>query len=794
MPKFISRFKERATKLSNSEPAKPVLPPGKGNASRQSDQPQTSPVPTTQVQAELKGLSTQSKVIGDKPFYRRYSFWLGFGVSSGMIALGCSWWSMERSLPQTSELFTFVRNQTLTIIAADGTILQQQGPATRDQLKLEDIPKPLIQAFIASEDRRFYQHHGVDYQGILRATLSNMRSGKVVEGGSTITQQMARILFLNQEHSVWRKIKEVRLSQRIEQKLSKDQILERYLNLVYLGEGAYGVADAAWVYFSKPVDKLTLSEMATIAGLAPAPNLYSPVVNVKAAQQRRSLVLQRMRENGVITAQAAADASVAPLTLNSSLPKRLQVQAPYFTTYIQQELPKYISLEVLKAGGLTVETTLNPQWQKVAEKAVKDTVASNGGWQNFDQAALVAINPRNGEVRALVGGKEFSKNQFNRATQAQRQPGSTFKGFVYTAAIAAGISPNNAYLDAPYIVDGYEPKNYSREYRGWLSLRDALASSINVVALKVLIDVGFEPTIQLAHQMGIKSQLKPTYSLALGSWEVNLLELTSAYGTLANLGISTEAHGIRRILNRHGDILYAAKYKPKRVVDQGSAAIMTWMLKNVVQAGTGRAAQLDRAVAGKTGTSDNSRDLWFIGYIPQLVTGVWLGNDDNHPTQGSSSTAAHTWQKFMVKAVEGMPVEEFPERPKLEGRKGSIKAQPIKPKKVFSGRIPSSGRLAAEESNDYRYSRRRYRRRYQQQDDQTPRVRRRSRRYTVERPDPSESLSEQYKSWRRLLRKAPSTTEPPADSAPPSVQRNAPVAPAEDRPVGGGGEAEGGGE
>ena len=794
MPKFIPRFKERATKLSNSEPAKPVSPPGKGNASRQSDQPQTSPVPMTQLQGESEGLSTQSKVIGDKPFHRRYSFWLGFGVSSGMIALGWGWWSMERSLPQTSELFTFVRNQTLTIIAADGTILQQQGPATRDQLKLEEIPKPLIQAFIASEDRRFYQHHGVDYQGILRATLSNMRSGKVVEGGSTITQQMARILFLNQEHSVWRKIKEVRLSQRIEQKLSKDQILERYLNLVYLGEGAYGVADAAWVYFSKPVDKLTLSEMATIAVLAPAPNLYSPAVNVKAAQQRRSVVLQRMRENGMITAAAAAAASVAPLTLNSSLPKRLQAQAPYFTTYIQQELPKYISLEVLKAGGLTVETTLNPQWQLVAEKAVKDTVANNGGWQNFEQAALVAINPRNGEIRALVGGKEFSKNQFNRATQAQRQPGSTFKGFVYTAAIAAGISPNNAYLDAPYIVDGYEPKNYSREYRGWLSIRDALASSINVVALKVLIDVGFEPTIQLAHQMGIKSQLKPTYSLALGSWEVNLLELTSAYGTLANLGISTEAHGIRRILNRHGDILYAAKYKPKRVVDQGSAAIMTWMLKNVVQAGTGRAAQLDRAVAGKTGTSDKARDLWFIGYIPQLVTGVWLGNDDNHPTQGSSSTAAHTWQKFMVKAVEGMPVEEFPERPKLEGRKGSIKAQPIKPKKVFSGRIPSSGRLAAEESNDYRYSRRRYRRRYQQQEDQTSRVRRRSRRYSVERPAPNESLSEQYKSWRRLLRKAPSATEPPADSAPPSVQRNTPIAPAGDRPVGRGGEAQGGGQ
>jgi penicillin-binding protein 1A len=755
VPKFITWFKEQATKLGDSEPAKSGLPPGKDNESGQKDQLQTPNLPTTQLLVRMRRLSTQlSKILGNKSLYLRYRFWVGFGVGSGMIALGWGWWSLERSLPEKAELFNFVRDETLTIKAADGTILQQQGPATREQLQLEELPKPLVQAFIASEDRRFYQHHGVDYQGILRAFLSNLRSAKVVEGGSTITQQMARILFLNQERSVWRKIKEVRLSQKIEQTLSKDQILERYLNLVYLGNGAYGVADAAWVYFSKPVNKLTLPEMATIAGLAPAPNLYSPAVNIKAAQQRRNLVLQRMQEDRVIAAQAATAASIAPLSLNPSSPKRLQVQAPYFTTYIQQELPKYISKEVLKAGGLTVETTLNPQWQEVAEKEIKETVESNGGWQNFEQAALVAIDPRNGEIKALVGGKEFSKNQFNRATQAQRQPGSTFKGFVYTAAIAAGISPISAYLDAPYMVEGYEPKNYSHDYRGWISVRDALASSINVVALKVLLDVGFDPTIQLAHRMGIKSQLKPTYSLALGSSEVNLLELTSAYGTLATQGINTEAHGIRRILNQRGEVLYAAKYKQKRVLDRGSAAIMTWMLQNVVQAGTGRAAQLNRVVAGKTGTSDESRDLWFIGYIPQLVTGVWLGNDDNNPTRGNSSTAAYTWHQFMVKAVEGMPAQKFPERPNLEGRKGSIKAQPIKPKRVVSGRIPTYGSLAAEENERYRPYRRRYRRRYHRQYDQTP-TRRRSLRDPVERPVARESSASKYEYWRRLLRKAP---------------------------------------
>lgn len=762
--------------MSNSERPDAGLTPVKGRKSRQEEQAQNSPrLPTTHPLAQMKRLSTQiSKVSVDK-LYRRRWFWLSLGVGSGIIAFAGVLWSIERSLPETAELFTFVRDETVTIKAADGNILQQQGPATREQLELEEIPKPLIQAFIASEDRRFYQHHGVDYQGILRASFSNLRSANLVEGGSTITQQLARILFLTQERTLWRKLKEVRLSQKIEQKLSKEQILERYLNLVYLGEGAYGVADAAWVYFSKPVNKLTLPEMATIAGLAPAPSLYSPAVNKEAARQRRNLVLERMQDDGVITVQQVAAASVAPLELKSSLPKRLQVQAPFFTTYIQKELPKYISHDVLEAGGLTVETTLHPQWQREAETAIRETVERNGRWQKFEQAAMVAIDPRNGEIRAMVGGKDFGKNQFNRVTQAQRQPGSTFKGFVYTAAIAAGISPYNSYLDAPYIVEGYEPKNYSRNYRGWLSMRDALTASINTVAVKVLIDVGFEPTIKLAHQMGIKSQLKPTYSLALGAWEVNLLELTSAYGTLATEGMRTEAHGIRRILNRSGDVLYAAEYKPKRVVDRGSAAIATWMLKNVVQAGTGHAAQLNRPVAGKTGTSDQSRDLWFIGYIPQMVTGVWLGNDDNDPTWGSSSTAAYTWHQFMVKAVAALPVENFPERPRLEGRKGSIKAQPLKPKRVFSGRIPtkvtgSNSAHTAEESDNYRSSQRRYSRRYQQQE-VTP-TRRRYRR----RVEPPAAIqpSLQYPPRRR---QAPSSAPAPAPSARSWRERLTPVKP-----------------
>lgn len=815
MAKFLSRFKERISNLHDSEPVEPGLTLNSDNKSdslkqRSRVSPSGSHSPrsgnplalphraSTYLQKSRQMLTELiAKIPGsDKPLYRRYSVLLSLGVGGGMIALGWGWLSLERSLPKTAELFTFVRDETLTIKAGDGTILQQQGPATRENLKLKEIPKPLIQAFIASEDRRFYQHDGVDHQGIIRALFTNIRSADVVEGGSTITQQLARILFLNQERTVWRKLKEVRLSQKIEQKLSKEQILERYLNIVYLGSGAYGVADAAWVYFSKPVNKLTLPEMATIAGLAPAPSLYSPAVNLEAAQQRRNLVLQRMQQDKVITEQAAVAASNAPLTLNSSLPKRLQVKAPYFTNYIQQELPKYVSEEVLEVGGLSVETTLNPQWQKVGEQVVKNTVERNGRWQHFEQAALVSIDPRNGEIRAMVGGKDFGKNQFNRVTQAQRQPGSTFKGFVYATAIASGISPYKSYLDAPYIIEGYEPKNYSRDYQGWMSIRDATASSVNVIAVKVLKDVGFAPTIKLAQQMGIKSPLKSGYSLALGSSEVNLLELTSAYGTLATQGMYTEVHGIRRILNGRGEVLYAIENKPKQVLDRDSAAIMTWMLRNVVQAGTGRAAQLNRPVAGKTGTSDNSRDLWFIGYIPQLVTGVWLGNDDNDPTWGSSSTAALTWHQFMVKAVEKMPEQEFPNLPKLAGRKGSIKAQPTKPKRVISRRAfraasrRYSNRAATEERYDNnRPSTRRNSRRYQrQQQVQTPtRTRRclnnsctqRSRQYRIKRRSPVTQPSSPQPSLRERLRRYKTATPSRTSSGQNTSvqQRNVPAAP-----------------
>ncbi|MEG4083562.1 penicillin-binding protein 1A [Microcoleus sp. POL10_C6] len=658
-----------------------------------SELPENSASPNTQLQintALQENSAPQENT--KKRIPRRPRFWISLGVASiGGGALIYGLWilyTLDKGLPDVNDLSAFNRDGTLTIKASDNTILLQSGPATRDKLKLKEIPELLVQAFIAIEDRRFYQHRGVDYQGIVRSIVSNLIARDLVQGGSTITQQLARVVFLNQERSIRRKVREALLAQKIERELSKDQVLERYLNLVYLGSDAYGVADAALVFFSKTVDKLTLAEMATLAGLPPAPSEYSPLVNPDIAKQRRNLVLQQMQEAKVITEAEAKEAMAEPIAVKPSPPKRFKVVAPYFASYIRKELPRYVSQDALEAGGLTVETTVDLKWQKIAEQVVKNAIEVDGRRQGFEQAALVSMDTKTGEVKALVGGGNFKESEFNRATQALRQPGSTFKGLIYAAAMAAGFSPYDGYEDEPIIIDGYQPNNYGKKFSGWRSISDALTRSVNVVAVKVLMDVGFEPAIKVANDMGIKTKLSPIYSLALGSSEVNLLELTNAYGTLAAQGNFIEAHGIKRVINQRGDVIYQADFKPKRVLDKDSAAITTWMLEGVVQDGTGGPAALnDRAVAGKTGTSENVRDLWFIGYIPQVVTGVWLGNDDNYPTWGTSGTAAYNWRDFMSQAVKGMPVEKFPKLPKLEGRKGSIKAKPVEPKRIIRGMI-----------------------------------------------------------------------------------------------------------
>jgi penicillin-binding protein 1A len=652
---------------------------------------------------------------------RRNQYILGGLLLTGLVVGGghLAYWQMDRSLPAPRLLSSFLRRGTVTIKSMDGTVLQQTGDATRQSVQVDKLPKNIKNAFIAAEDRRFYDHHGVDFQGIARAIVRNITSGGAAEGGSTITQQVARMAFLNQDRTLTRKLKEAVLAQKLEREIPKDKLMEHYLNLVYLGSEAYGVADAAWVYFSKPVDKLTLGEAALIAGLPPAPSSYSPLIDKDAARKRRDIVIDRMLEQSFITPDEATKAKAEEVTLKQSTPKNLYSAAPYFTDYVQKELPKLIKQADLEAGGLVVETTLNARWQKSAEDAVRSQTGEATGKEAF-QGALVSLDPGNGEIRAMVGGKDYygkigkdnpdvkpdakyKGDQFNRATEAMRQPGSTFKTFVYTAAIASGFSPYKSYQDAPFHVDGYEPKNYGNSYSGYLDLRQALTKSANTVAVKLLIDVGFDPVIKMAKGMGINSKLEPVYSMALGSYEMNLMEMTSGYGTLAANGMHADPHGIRKVMNSKGEVLYNAEYKPKRAVDEQTSAIVTWMLESVVNSGTGQPASLpDRQVAGKTGTSEKARDLWFVGYIPQLVTGVWLGYDDDYPTGGSSALAADVWRQFMRDATKDITVAKFPELPKnLDDRKGSIKAVAVKPNRRYDKAVEKESSRRRRDDDGY---------------------------------------------------------------------------------------------
>ncbi|AGF52502.1 penicillin-binding protein 1A [Synechocystis sp. PCC 6803] len=624
-------------------------------------------------------------------------FWLvfGFGLGAGMGTSALAWGFYQlETMTQVAiaDVVTYAPRGTMTIKAANGAILQEIGNVSHDKVTMGEIPPLVEQAFVASEDSRFREHRGIDLQGIMRASLSNVQSGGVMQGGSTITQQLARLVFLTQDRTLARKLKEVRLAQKIETALPKDQILERYLNLIYLGSGAYGVADAAHAYFSKTPEELTLGEAATLAGVVPAPSVYSPRQNLELATRRRNEVLNRMAEVGFITPAEAQAAIAEPLVINPSPLKRFNREAEFFADYILDELRAKLPEEELQQGGLTVNTTLNQQWQEEAQTVLSDAVKRYGRWQRFSEGAMVAMDPRTGAIKMMVGGKDYDASQFNRVTQAKRQPGSTFKPILYGAAIASGISPNKSYLNVPIDIGGYQPANYGDRYTGGnMSLTDALTSSVNVVAVRLLLDVGWNPVINLARQMGITSKLEPTYSLALGAWEMTPLEMTSAYGTFANKGTHVQPYAIQNVVNAQGEVVYKAEHKQTQALDPESNAILTSMMRRVVTSGTGRPAQLgDRQVAGKTGTSDEAKDLWFIGYIPQLVTGVWLGNDNSRPTNGASTTAAMVWGQFMRDATKGMPVQSFPALPKnLDQRKPSIKAEPIK-RRVKTLAPPSS--------------------------------------------------------------------------------------------------------
>ena len=573
---------------------------------------------------------------------------------------------VDATLPDARGIASFNRPGTITLLSTNGKVIQKLGPATREKVKPGAMPPTVAEAFIAAEDRRFYQHDGVDGWGIARAIVTNVRQGAVREGASTITQQLARTVFLSQDRTITRKLKEAALAMKLERQLSKQQILEQYLNYVYLGSGAYGVADAAWIYFSKTPEQLTVPEAAMIAGLPPAPSIYSPLVNPDLAKEQRSIVLDRMAQAGFISASEAERGRNSPLGLKPATPKYFNSSAPYFTTWIAQELPKFLTPEQLEVGGVKVRTSLNLDWQKKAQQVIRANAP-------FDtEGAMVSIDPGNGLVRVMVGGKDFSKSQFNRTILALRSPGSTFKLFPYAAAIDRGMKPETKVFDAKRCWNGYCPKNFGNKYYGNISLADALKNSLNTVAVQLQDIVGFDAVIEVANNFNIGTDrpLGKYYPMAIGAYEQTILDMTAAYAGMANRGVFFTPSPIEEIRGPKNELLWSRRLsdnRGKRAIDSDVADTMNWMLQRVVTGGTGIAAKLDdRQVAGKTGTSENTRDLWFIGSIPQLTTGVWFGYDDDRATKSTSGEAAWAWKQFMLQIKDEIPVRNFPDKPKLK--------------------------------------------------------------------------------------------------------------------------------
>ncbi len=554
---------------------------------------------------------------------------------------------IDKQLPDIKKINTFSRPKTLTILSSNGNILQKLGPLSREKSKQSELSPLIIKAFIAAEDRRFFKHNGIDFWSILRATKNNFRNKEIIEGGSTITQQLARIVFLNQEKNILRKTKEALLALKIERQLSKNEILKQYLNNVYLGSNAYGVADAAWIYFSKDLNSLTIPEAALIAGLAPAPSLYSPLVNPDLAFKRRTIVLSKMYEENFISKTDLDNFINSPLNLKTTSPKYLESSAPFFTSWVKEKITTLLTKEQLELGGLTVKTTLNLKWQNKAKEVFKNYLKTN------IQGALVSIQPNTGKVRALVGGKNFYLNQFNRATQAYRSTGSTFKVFTYAAALKNGYKIDDKFYDRPKCWNKYCPKNFENKYIGETTLSDSFKYSLNTIAVELLHKVGFEEVISVANAFGI-GEVRPLgkyYSLAIGAYEESLLNMTAAYAGISNQGFFNEPNPIEEIVGPNNKLLWSSENnlnKGSQALTPNLANSLNSMLEKVVSEGTGKAAKISSIkVAGKTGTSEKARDIWFIGSVPNLTTGVWFGYDDNRPTKNSSGAAAYIWKKFI---------------------------------------------------------------------------------------------------------------------------------------------------
>ncbi|MCP4721245.1 MAG: PBP1A family penicillin-binding protein [Desulfobacteraceae bacterium] len=607
----------------------------------------------------------------DSPIKRIIVFIVFLGILAGLL-MG-TFLGLLYDLPEINHLKQFKPSSVTTVFSSDNQIITRFYLEKRFPVPIKKIPKSLIDALIATEDRNFFRHSGINLKAILRALVHDIKAGGFKQGASTLTQQLAKTLFLSPEKSIIRKIREAILAVQIERRYTKNEILELYLNLIYLGSGAYGVEAAARTYFDTSVADLTLGQAALIAGLPKAPSTYSPLNNPRLAEKRRSIVLGQMRRASIISRKAQTLANNEPVSIDTKLPP--PSHAPFFVAYLKNILKLHPGLRSGFSNGLNIYTSLDLRLQNIAETSaqnqiqrLKKRMEKNGLDNPMPEVALIAIDIKTGGILSMVGGIDFGKNEFNRAVQAKRQPGSAFKPFVYATALGLGYSQAHTLLDAPLSYSSgknkrWEVKNFSRNHKGEMTLRAALALSKNTPVVRLLEEISPEAVIKFAQKAGINSLLHPYLSLALGTSEVSLLELTSAYVPFANKGIQVTPSSIVSIKDADKGIIFQNSITRQSIMSRENAAIMADMLKAVIFEGTGKKANhIKKDIAGKTGTTDQYKDAYFIGISPGIALGVWVGNDDSTtlgPYETGAKTALPIWIDYMEAFLEDKPFQYF---------------------------------------------------------------------------------------------------------------------------------------
>ncbi len=604
---------------------------------------------------------------GNKFFYNLKMFVLTMSalMLAGFVALNL----YLSSLPPIDHLEDYNPNIVTKFYSADGEIIKTFTAYSYSKVELKDVPDTLKKALIATEDKNFYHHNGYDIFGIVRSSIQNVVARRAVQGASTLTQQLARILFLSNERTITRKIKELEVAARIEKTISKDQILEMYLNNVYLGAGAYGVSAASQIYFNKKLNQLTLPELALIAGLPQAPSVYNPYNNIELAKQRRNQVLKRMKTMKYITDEEYNNAIDAEIHLSTVPQLYTTNKAPYFSDYVLKEMEKlgFEETDIIH-GGYKVITTLDSKAQAAANESILKNMRAWGLTNKSQQAAVFSFSPIDGRILVYAGGKNYSESQYDRITQSVRPPGSAFKPILYAAAMEKGISPNDLVDDSPITIGNWSPHNSSHKYRGKIPVYKALMISSNVCAARIIQEVGIRSVIQLARVLGITTPLEYDYTISLGSNGVKMFEFVRAYGAFANGGYVVQPYAIERITDTRGRVLYRApKTKSTHQLSLKTAAEITAMLKTVIVSGTGTAASIGKPAAGKTGTTDEYKDAYFVGYTPDVVTGVWVGDDNNKKINGlyGGTVPAKIWKDVMTVATKEYGSKDF-DYPEIE--------------------------------------------------------------------------------------------------------------------------------